>query len=83
MADINRRGPDILGSVPRFSSLTALSVRSYLDNEKLLIDSSPETNFNKGHVPCSCPIPDGNSMAIWVGWVVTWEKPLALHSTDA
>lgn len=70
MADISLRGPDILGGVPRFSSLTALSVRSYLDNEVVLIDSRPETNFNNGHVPGSYPIPHGNSMATWVGWVV-------------
>jgi hydroxyacylglutathione hydrolase len=46
MADINRRGPDILGGVPRLSSITALSVRSYPDNEAVLIHSRPETNFN-------------------------------------
>jgi hydroxyacylglutathione hydrolase len=67
MADINRRGPDILGGVPRLSSLTALSVRSYLDNEAVLIDSRPEKNFNNGHVPGSYAIPHGNAMATWVG----------------
>ena len=82
MADINRRGPDILGGVPRLSSLTALSVRSYLDNEAVLIDSRPETNFNNGHVPGFYPIPHGNSMATWVGRVVPWGQPIVLLSSD-
>ena len=55
---------------------------SYLDNEEILIDSSLETNFNNGHMPGLYPIPHGNSMATWVGWVVTWEKLLALLSSD-
>jgi hydroxyacylglutathione hydrolase len=83
MADINRRGPDILGGVPRLSSLTALSVRSYLDNEAVLIDSRPEKNFNNGHVPGSYAIPHGNAKATWVGWVVPWGQPLVLLSSDA
>ena len=83
MADINRRGPDILGGVPRLSSITALSVRSYLDNEVVLIDSRPETNFNNGHVPDSYAIPHGNSMATWVRWVVPGKQQLVLLSSDA
>ena len=83
MADINRRGPDILGGVPRLPSLTALSVRSHLDNEAVLVDARPERNFNTGHVPGSYAVPHGNSMATWVGWVVPWGQPLVLLSADA
>ena len=82
MADINRRGPDILGGVPRLSSLTALSVRNYLDHEAVLIDSRPEKLFNDEHVPGSFAIPHGNAMATWVGWVVPWGQPLVLLSAD-
>ena len=46
MADINRLGPDILGGVPRLSSLTALSVRNHLENGAALIDALPEKLFN-------------------------------------
>ncbi len=83
MADINRRGPDILGGVPRLASLTALSVRSHLDGDAVLVDARPERNFNIGHVPGSYAVPHGNSMATWVGWVVPWGKPLVLLSADA
>ena len=83
MADINRRGPDILGGVPRLPSLTALSVRSHLDNEAVLVDARPERKFNIGHVPGSYAVPHGNSMATWVGWVVPWGQPLVLLSADS
>ncbi|MDA0263080.1 MAG: rhodanese-like domain-containing protein [Chloroflexi bacterium] len=83
MADINRRGPDILGGVPRMSSLTALSVRSHLDNEAVLIDARPERSFNLEHVPGSYAVPHGDNMATWIGWVVPWGQPLVLLSANA
>lgn len=83
MADINRRGPDILGGVPRLASLTALSVRNHLDNQAALIDARREREFNIEHIPGSYAVPHGNSMATWVGWVVPWGQPLVLLSADA
>ncbi len=83
MADINRRGPDILGGVPRLASLTALSVRNHLDNQAALIDARREREFNIEHLPGSYAVPHGNSMATWVGWVVPWGQPLVLLSADA
>ncbi len=83
MADINRRGPDILGGVPRLASLTALSVRNHLDNQAALIDARREREFNIEHIPGSYAVPHGNSMATWVGWVAPWGQPLVLLSADA
>ncbi|HCP24780.1 MAG TPA: MBL fold metallo-hydrolase, partial [Dehalococcoidia bacterium] len=67
MADINKRGPDILGGVPRLASLTALSVRHQLESNAILVDARPERNFNLGHIPGSYAVPHGNAMATWVG----------------
>jgi len=83
MADINKRGPDILGGVPRLASLTALSVRHQLESNAILVDARPERNFNLGHIPGSYAVPHGNAMATWVGWVVLWGRPLVLLSSDA
>ena len=38
MADINRRGPDVLGELPRLASLTALSARHQLEGDALMVD---------------------------------------------
>ena len=53
MADINRRGPDVLGGVPQPASLTALSARNQLADKALLVDARQERLFNEGHVPGS------------------------------
>ena len=78
MADINRRGPDVLGGVPRLASLTALSVRHQLDNDAVLVDTRPEKDFNNEHVPGSFAVPFSNNLAVWTGWVVPWGQPLIL-----
>ena len=82
MADINRRGPDVLGGVPRLASLTALSVRHQMEGVHL-VDARPEREFNIGHVPDAFAIPFGNSFATWVGWIVPWGEPLVLLSTES
>ena len=82
MADINRRGPDVLGGVPRLASLTALSVRHHIDEGAMLVDARPEKAFNQEHVPESYAVPFGDNFSTWVGWVVPWGSPLILLSTE-
>ena len=82
MADINRRGPDVLGGVPRLASLTPLSVRHQLEEGAVLIDARPQKQFNQSHVPGACAVPFSNNFATWVGWVVPWRRQLILLSAD-
>ncbi|MEK7806317.1 MAG: rhodanese-like domain-containing protein, partial [Chloroflexota bacterium] len=82
MADINRRGPDVLGGIPRLASLTALSVRHQMEQGTLLVDARPEKQFNQEHIPSAFAIPFGNNFATWVGWLVPWAQPLSLLSPN-
>ena len=82
MMDINRRGPDVLGGIPRLASLTALSVRHQMEQNTMLIDARPQGQFNEEHVPGSFSVSFGDSFATWVGWVVAWDQPLVLLSSD-
>ncbi|MEK7880003.1 MAG: MBL fold metallo-hydrolase, partial [candidate division NC10 bacterium] len=82
MADINRRGPDVLGGIPRLASLTALSVRHQMEQGTLLVDSRPEKLFNQEHIPAAYAIPFSNSFATWAGWLVPWAQPLVLLSPN-
>ena len=82
MADINRRGPDVLGGVPRLASLTAPSMRRQMEEATTLVDARHQNLFNQGHVPASLAIPFGDTFATWVGWVVPWGQPLILLPTD-
>lgn len=82
MADINRRGPDVLGGIPRLASLTALSVRHQMEQGTLLVDARPEKLFNQEHVPAAYAIPFSNNFATWAGWLVPWAQPLVLLSPN-
>jgi len=83
MADINRRGPDVLGGVPNLASLTPLSVRRHMEDNTMLVDSRPEQQFDQQHLPGYFAIPFGNNFATWVGWVVPWSRPLILLPPDS
>jgi hydroxyacylglutathione hydrolase len=82
MADINRRGPDVLGGVPRLASLTPLSARHQLDAGTILVDGRSQKGFNRSHVPGSLLVPYGDNFSTWVGWIVPWLSPLILLSPD-
>ena len=82
MADINRRGPDVLGSVPRLASLTALSARHQIEEGAVLLDARPQKEFNQEHIPGAFAVPFGDNLATWVGWVVPWSEPIVLLSSD-
>ena len=82
MADINRRGPDVLGEVPRLASLTPLSLRHQLEEGSMLVDTRSQKPFNERHIAGSFSVPLGDNFSTWVGWVVPWQKPLVFLSPD-
>ena len=82
MADINRRGPDVLGGVPRLASLTPHSVRHHLEQGSVLVDARPHRTFNQEHVPDSYAVPFGDTFSSWVGWVVPWGSALVFLTAD-
>ena len=80
MADINRRGPDVLGGVPQPASLTPLSVRNQLGENALLVDARQERLFNEQHVPGAFAVPFGDvtSVSGSEGWLLPWRQPIIL-----
>ena len=82
MADINRRGPDVLGGVPQPASLTPLSVRNQLGENALLVDGRQQLLFNEQHVPGSFAVPFGNTFATWLGWLLPLGQSLILLPPD-
>ena len=82
MGDINRRGPDVLGGVPRLASLTPLSVRHQLDEGAILVDGRSQKLFNASHVPGSLAVPFGDTFSTWVGWLAPWLSSLIFLSPE-
>ena len=83
MADINRRGPDVLGGVPQPASLTPLSVRNQMNENASLVDARHPALFNAEHVPGSFAVPFGDTFSSWLGWLLPWGQPLILLPPDA
>ena len=82
MADINRRGPDVLGGVPQPASLTPPSVRHQMGENALLVDARQERLFNELHVPGSFAVPFGDNFSTWLGWLLPLSQPLILLPPD-
>ena len=82
MANINRRGPRILGSLPVLYPLAPREVWVRAQGEGLAIDSRPMGVFAAGHVPGAYSVPFGDSFGTWVGWLVEPGKPLVLITED-
>ena len=82
MAAINRKGPPLLGELPRLVALTAQDVQRRLQGGVLLVDMRDAPAFGRAHVPGSYAVPFGDSLATWVGWIVPWESEMAFLSED-
>lgn len=77
LAEINRRGPAILGkggqwlipqSVPEFARLRA--------GGGLVVDVRPVTDYARGHIPGALSIPLRAQFATWLGWLAAPDTPL-------
>ena len=82
MGDINQRGPRILGGLPALPPLAPPVVRDSLEHGIPLIDSRPRAIFAREHVPGSLNIELDATFAIYIGWLLPFDKPLMLLVED-
>ena len=78
LAEVNRRGPDLLRTPPGLPPLTATQVRALLADGTDLIDVRPVLEFATGHVPGALSIPLRPVFATWLGWVAPHDRPLVV-----
>lgn len=82
MAPINRHGPTIYGEPPVPVRITPAEAVSLIKDGALLIDVRPRADFAAGHVPGSVDIEDGGSLLAYIGWLVPFNSPVALVTSD-
>jgi rhodanese-related sulfurtransferase len=72
LAEINRRGPDLLdpATVGRLAPLPVPAVRRLLADGAVLVDARPVPDYARAHVPGSLSIPLRAQFATWLGWLV-------------
>ncbi|WP_431425788.1 MBL fold metallo-hydrolase [Actinokineospora sp.] len=78
LAEINRRGPALLGGAPQLSTMDVVAVRGLLAGGALPIDARPAEAFAEAHIPGALSIPLRPAFASWLGWLVSDERPLII-----
>ncbi len=78
MAPINRRGPEVLGRLPRPPALLPGEVARRMERGAWVVDARRGTHFARAHIPGSVNIELGNSFASYAGWVLPFNQPLVL-----
>jgi rhodanese-related sulfurtransferase len=70
LAEINRRGPDVIAMMPDLPSLDVPAVRRLATDGALVVDVRPLADYAAGHVPGSVSIPLRDQFATWLGWLL-------------
>jgi hydroxyacylglutathione hydrolase len=64
--------------VPRPPRLAATAVAGLLAQGALVIDTRAAADFAAGHLPGTISIPLDQSFTTWAGWLVPYDRPVAL-----
>lgn len=85
LAEINRRGPDVLDTATAavvaalpVAALSVVAVRDRRTQAALVLDVRPVTDYAAAHVPGALSIPLRAQFATWLGWLTTPDVPLVV-----
>jgi hydroxyacylglutathione hydrolase len=80
MRTVNRRGPRVLGELPRLAPLTPHDVQTRHRNGEAVVDTRSIYEYARGHIPGVYHVELRPAFASWVGWVVHFGTPVILVS---
>jgi hydroxyacylglutathione hydrolase len=83
MRALNRRGPPVLGHVPRLARLTALEVQARQRRGEAVVDMRSVYDYARGHIPGVYHVELRPAFGSWVGWVVPLGTPVVLVSGES
>ena len=78
MAELNVRGPRIMGSLPAVFPLGAREVWVRLQRASVAVDNRSPADYARAHIPRSYSIPFSGSAGTWVGWLLPEGAPVVL-----
>jgi hydroxyacylglutathione hydrolase len=82
-AQINREGAPALSELPPLAALSALELKSLLDEGCVALDVRPGDEFAAGHVPGSVNIALSGQFASWAGTLLGLSsRPVLVAATD-
>ena len=85
MKQVNAKGATLLAeALPGQKRITARELRERMAREDLVVlDTRPKESFAATHVPGSISIPLAPNLPSWAGWVLPYDKPIVLVSTNS
>lgn len=83
MRAINRRGPRLLGGIPKLDLLAPTDVAARMARGEAVVDVRPVARYLEGHIPGMYHVELRPAFAAWVGWVVPFATPVILVSETA
>lgn len=76
---VNADGPEILGRLPVAPALPPEHFKAAVDeNNSQLVDVRTMLSFGGGHIPGALNIGQRNTLSVWAGWMLDYEKPILL-----
>jgi hydroxyacylglutathione hydrolase len=82
LAEVNRRGPTVLGSPPTLDALPVVAVQAYRDSGCEVVDVRRPEAFAAGHVLGSLSITLRPEFGTWLGWLADPDRPLVFVRDD-
>ncbi|MFI6010925.1 rhodanese-like domain-containing protein [Streptomyces sp. NPDC051243] len=76
LAEINRRGPEVLDATPSLPGLSAADVRRLLGEGARIVDVRRVQDFAAGHIPGALSVHLRDQFATWLGWLLPEDTPL-------
>jgi hydroxyacylglutathione hydrolase len=78
LAEVNRRGPDLVPAESALAPLDVAETRRLLADGAVVVDVRPVPDVAAGHIPGSVAIPLRAQFATWLGWVVDPSVPVVV-----
>jgi hydroxyacylglutathione hydrolase len=78
LAEVNRRGPRVLGGLPELRRLSVPEVRRLAAAGAEIVDVRPAADFAAGHIPGAVSIPLRPVFGTWLGWIVPFARPIVV-----
>ena len=80
MRGLNKRGPRVLGNIPRLAPMTPHDVQARHRCGEAVVDMRSIHDYARGHIPGVFHVELRPAFASWVGWVVPFGTPVILVS---
>jgi len=78
LAEVNRRGPDLVIGDPTLSPLEVAAARRLLAGGAVAVDVRPVADIAAGHIPGAVAIPLRAQFATWLGWLLDPAVPVVI-----